>query len=356
MWPNTKLTKILKIKLPIIQAPMAGGPTTPELIASVSNAGGLGSLGAGFMKPEDIQKAVHKIRDLTDQPFAVNLFITKKPHVSENEIKNMRKIINKLTKNITKSSLIAKPPYYQLYSEQLAVIIEEQIPVFSFTFGIPSDHWLKRLKDKKIKMIGTATTVSESILLEKKGIDLIAAQGYEAGGHRGAFLKENEESLVGTMALIPQMVDHVKIPVIASGGIMDGRGIVAAMILGASGVQMGTAFLACPESGTPSYYKKIILSSSENNTVLTRIFTGKFARAINTRFIEELSAYQEQILDYPLQLALIKQVRDIAQKKNINDYSSFWSGQAASLSRNWSAKKLIVSLDKQVKKIIKNFG
>lgn len=352
MWPNTRVTKLLKIKYPIIQAPMAGGITTPELIASVSNAGGLGSLAAGYMSPESIRNAIVKIRSLTDKPFAVNLFIPEKHHASKQQIDSMVTILKKVCAKYTQEITTIKPPFSYSFAEQIQVILEEKIPIFSFTFGIPDDSWLKKLKINKVKLLGTATNLSEAILLERKGIDMIVAQGCEAGGHRGSFLDKPENALIGNFALIPQIVDHVKIPVIAAGAIMDERAIVAALIFGASAVQMGTAFLTCPEAGTHTKYKKLLLSTTQDNTALTRAFSGKLARGIKNKFMAKMELYQNQILDYPIQNALTRQTREIAAQKGLTDYMSLFAGQAAYLSRGIAADKLIRLLDSKVKGLL----
>lgn len=351
MWPKTRVSQQLKIELPLIQAPMAGNITSAELIAQVSNAGGLGSLGAGYMTPEHLQKTITEIRSLTDRPFAVNLFIPRKSNVSMKQMQTMASYIKKtfpFMKNVIKT---VKPPYVPAFEEQMHVILEEAIPVFSFTFGIPKPAWIKKLKSRHIRLIGTATTVAEARLLEKNGIDLVVAQAYEAGGHRGSFLYPCEESLIGGMALIPQMADAVSLPVIAAGGIMDARGILAALMLGASGVQMGTAFISCRESKAHPSYQQALRCAEDRDTVLTRTFSGKLARGLKNRFIEKMEDASHLILDYPAQHALTKPMRNAAAEKDRIEYLSLWSGQASALCRKERAGKLVKSLDKAVRKL-----
>lgn len=353
MWPTTELTKLLDIQLPIIQAPMAGGATTVELVANVSNAGGLGSLGAGYMKPEDIRKAIKKIRNLTDKPFAVNLFIPEQHQATAEQNNFMQSLLEKICRPFMPQMNTVQPPYSESFEEQMTVILEEKVPIFSFTFGIPEDKWLKKLKSSGILLIGTATTFTEAYQLQEKNIDVIVAQGVEAGGHRGTFLGKVEDALIGNFALIPQFVDQIKIPVIAAGGIMDARGIVAALMLGAVGVQMGTVFLTCSESAIHEKYKQILLATKQDNTILTRAFSGKFARGIKNKFIEKMLPHEAHILDYPIQNALTRQMRSVAAKENLTDYMSMWAGQAAYLCKEISADQLIKELNKDVITLLK---
>ncbi|MGV3488800.1 MAG: NAD(P)H-dependent flavin oxidoreductase [Tuberibacillus sp.] len=356
MWTNNHLTKLLGIKYPIIQAGMAGGATTPELVAAVSNAGGLGTLGAGYLTPEAIREAIHRIRQLTNRPFAVNLMVVEHAEGDALQIENMKNVLkgfeDDLGEPLTFNHMNTDP---QPFDEQLNVVIEEKVPMFSFTFGIPGRESIERLKANGTIIMGTATTVRESIALEAAGVDVIVAQGSEAGGHRGTFLVTNDKAMVGAMALVPQMVDRVHIPVIASGGIMDGRGIVASLVLGASGVQMGTAFLTCDESGIHSIYKEAILHASDDQTVVTRAFSGKAARGIENKFIRVMQAYESGILPYPIQNALTNPLRNAAKKLNDPEFMSLWAGQAASLSKKVSASILVEDLVQDVEKVLDSF-
>jgi len=338
---STKLTELLGIDFPIIQAGMAGGTTTPSLVSSVCNAGGLGTLGAGYMTPQQIREAIKEIRQLTNRPFAVNLFAPEP--IDEKAISNIESV-NQVMKKFRDQLGIVEPQitkYTESFEEQLEVVLEEKVPIFSFTFGIPSQEILQELKRSQTIIIGTATTVNEAIELEARGVDAIVGQGSEAGGHRGTFDGKFEDSLIGTMALIPQMVDHVKVPVIASGGIMDGRGVLASLALGAAGVQMGTAFLTCPESGAHAEHKRSILSSNEQSTVLTRSFSGKPARGIKNKFISEMEPHAEIIPSYPVQNALTKDIRSAAGKQNQTEFLSLWAGQGVRLSKSKTAEELV---------------
>ncbi len=232
------------------------------------------------------------------------------------------------------------------FEEKLAIIIEEKVPIFSFTFGVLPGDTIQNIKSHGISVIGTATTVREAQLLEKNGVDIVVAQGYEAGGHRGTDLNMTsiDDALIGTMALIPQVVDAVKIPVVASGGIMNGRGIIAALALGAAGVQMGTAFLTCSESKIHSVHRKLLINSTDESTRLTTAFTGKMARSLKNAFLIEMEKNNFPILDFPIQSALVRDIREAAQKQNNSDYMSLWSGQASRLCKDKSATELFNEL------------
>ena len=350
---KTKFTELFDIPLPIIQAPMAGA-TTPELIAAVSNAGGLGSLGAGYMSPTEIKQTIKEIRELTNKPFVVNLFIPEEYHVNSDQIKNACVAVSQCSMDLNIQIDTITEPYSQSFAEQVSVLIEEKIPVFSFTFGILSPELIVRFKKNNTLLIGTATTLAEAQLLEKNGIDAIAVQGSEAGGHRGSFLNNAEHSLIGLFVLLPSLVKHINIPIIASGGIMNGKGIVAAIAAGASAVQMGTAFLSCQESGIPAAYKQTLLTQQQDNTVLTRAFSGKLARGIENKFIRCMNQKKQTILDYPIQNALTTVVRKKARENNNADFMSLWAGQSAMLCRNMAASELMSTLVLEAEAIARN--
>ena len=312
MWNDTIVTQQLQILYPIIQAPMAGGPTTPELVAAVSNSGGLGSLGAGYMAPDKIREAIRNIRELTEKPFSVNLFIPENPQEDQTKIDKITEAMSPYRQELGLPKQPVVSQYAQSFEEQMVVVLEDKIPVFSFTFGILAEEWIALLKAANITIMGTATTVKEAIALEDHGIDMIVAQGSEAGAHRGTFLMDAEDSLIGTIALIPQIVDQVKIPVVAARGIMDGRGIVAALVLGAAGVQAGTVFLTCHESGAKPVHQEALLHHTEEETRLTRMFSGKLARGIKNKFMIEMQTHQASVPDYPIQNALTQDLRQAA--------------------------------------------
>lgn len=350
---ETGFTRLVNIRYPIVQAPMAGGPTTPALVASVSNAGGLGSLGAAYLTPEQLRNTIGEIRQLTDRPFGVNLFVPVQPTVSEETIRRMTEHLNqyRAALGIEQNPSIGK--FAESFDEQVQVLLEEKIPAFSFTFGIPPHDVIQAMKNQGTVVIGTATTVDEAKQLEAAGVDAIVAQGSEAGGHRGTFLKDAAESLIGTMALVPQVVDHVSVPVIASGGIMDGRGLVASLSLGAGAVQMGTAFLACPESGAHAAFKERVLAENEDATQITTAYSGKAARGIRTEFMNAMNEYSDAIPAFPVQNAMTKDIRQAAAKKNNSEYMSLWAGQGLRLATNHSAADIVRQTVDQANALVK---
>lgn len=341
---ETAFTRMLGIEHPIVQAPMAGGPTTPELVAAVSNAGGLGSLAAAFLPPDAIREAVRKIRALTDRPFNVNLFAVQPPRYGEAEIARANAALRPWRDALG----LAEPPaprrIMESFDEQAAVLVEERVPVVSFTFGIPDAAAMRAFREAGCRIIGTATTVAEGRALAAAGVDVVCAQGAEAGGHRGSFLKPFEESLVGTMALVPQMADALDLPVIAAGGIMDGRGVAAALTLGAAGAQLGTAFLGCPESGASPVHKDLLATTADDGTMLTRAYSGRPARGIANRFMREMAEREAEIAPYPLQQALMADIRQAAAAAGRTELLSFWAGQGASLARRLPAGDLVAAL------------
>ena len=345
-----KCTKILGIRHPIIQAPMAGGATTPELVAAVSNAGGLGSLGAGYMKPDDIRQAIKRIRTLTDKPFSVNLFIPGKYTATSVQIQKAGADIQQCCIALDHQINPVTEPYEQSFDEQIKVILEEKVPVFSFTFGIPNLNLIEDLKSAGTVLIGTATTLDEAILLEKNKVDMVVAQGLEAGGHRGTFLESEEKSLIPLSDLISRCDDQLKIPLIAAGGIMNGSDTINLLSLGASAVQIGTAFLSCHESGINETYKKKLLHLQQDDTVLTRAFSGKLARGIRNHFTRCMESKSENILDYPIQNALTRSMRNKAKLANNGEFMSLWAGQSAHFCQDISAKQLMNKLISEIEK------
>lgn len=343
---TVELAKALNITYPIIQAPMAGGIATPELVSAVSNAGGLGSIAAGYLSPDALRTTIQETKKLTNRPFAVNLFVPSNDEIkiSEEELKRAQKLLVPFYEELK----IDVPPlptnFHEPFNELIEVVIDEQIPIVSFTFGIPQKEVITKFKQNHVFLIGTATTVNEAIEIEKAGMDAVVAQGSEAGGHRGTFSKSFEQAHVGSIALIPQMVDNVSIPVIAAGGIMDGRGMLAAEVLGASAVQLGTAFLTCEEAGTNPAHKEAILESFEDSTVITNVFSGKPARGIHNYFIETMNDYENEIPPFPYQNTLTNPLRKQASKQQNIRLMSLWCGQGARLSKKTSTKNLIQNI------------
>jgi nitronate monooxygenase len=330
-WPESRLTELLDIRFPIVQAPMAGGPSTVELAAAVSTAGGLGSIAAAMLSPDQLRAAIRALRGRTDRPFAVNVFA---PLSAEDEdpdaIEAVRRELAGHRERLGLPEPESAPPPAWTVDDQLAIVAEERVPALSFTFGIPPLDDLDG-----IVLIGTATTAEEAVALERAGVDVVVAQGAEAGGHRGTFIGSFEDGQVGLLALVPQIADAVEIPVIASGGIVDGRGIAAALALGAEGAQLGTAFLFCPESGASSGWRHAL---RELPTVVTNAYTGRPARGARTPFIAELMAGPPPA-PYALQRGLIGDFRAV------DGYGWYLGGQAARRARELPAAELIATLD-----------
>ena len=339
---------------PIIQAPLAGGGDTPALVAAVSNAGGLGFIGAAYLTPDQIRASVAEVRARTSQPFGINLFAPQKPSQNRGKPETMlERVAPYFVEMDLPTPELPKPPA-NTFDEQLAACVESSAAVFSFTFGALPANAVSAIKGRDILVMGTATTVNEAVMLEKSGIDAIVAQGSEAGGHRGTFSGDFTAGMIGGISLVPQVVDAVRVPVIASGGIMDGRGIVAALALGASAVQMGTAFLTCDESGVPDAYRQAILCAEENQTRLTRAFSGRPARGIENRFMKEveLGPDDDAILPFPIQNALTRPLRTAAAKQGRAEFLSLWAGQGVRLARRQSAAELIARLAQETDAII----
>jgi nitronate monooxygenase len=354
VWTNNRLTSRLGLQYPLIQGPL-GGLSSQRLTAAVSNYGGLGSFGAHGLKPEAIRNVVREIKGLTSKPFAMNLWVSMEDEgalTSTDEA--FHRSLAPLAKHI-ESVGGAKPAYlpYEAirFEEQVQVLLDEGVSAFSFIYGIPSKEILGEFRRRGVALIGTATTVDEAVELERAGVDVIAASGFEAGGHRGSFLQSSEDSLTGTMALVPQVVDAVKLPVVAAGGIGDARGIVAAFALGAEGVQMGTAFLACEESGASALHRQALLSDQTKQTALTRGFTGRLARGIKNRLLDELNQKDIEILPYPLQRALVRHLSIPAEKAGRPELLPLWAGQSANLSRCTDVRTLLDKLIKEVSPI-----
>ncbi|MBA4695901.1 MAG: nitronate monooxygenase [Legionella sp.] len=343
----------LSIRLPIIQAPMAGGIVTPALISEVIKKGGLASLPLGYLSVEEARSAIRKTVALsTSKQFAVNIFLpSAKKDFSKQQMSKMLTYVNQQRLTLGLPSITEVIPLAEAnIDELLEMIIHEGIAIVSFTFGILNNDHMQKLLKKNIFIMGTATTAQEGLALEQAGCHAVIAQGYEAGGHRGGgFLEGHCGGLVGTIALVPQMVDALKIPVIASGGIMDGRGIAAALILGASAVQMGTAFLMCEESAASSLHKQMILKNPAESTCVTTIFTGKPVRSFNNALVAntEKNFSEHEILPYPLQHQLTKELRSTANKLACTKYVGLWSGQGTQLSRSISVEQLMTMLEKE---------
>jgi nitronate monooxygenase len=334
--------KKLGIENPVICAPMGGGPSTPELVAAVSSAGGLGCLAAAYLTPEQITADIARVRSLTTRPFCVNLFAGGYRRENEVPTEPMREIMRPLHQ-----ALGLPPPAVPILPEnpfpaQFEAVIAAHPPVFSFTFGVPGAEAMTRLRAHGIVTLGTATTFVEAMFLKEAGVDAIVAQGEEAGAHRGTFAGSFEESMVPTVELVDELVGMA--PIIASGGIMDGRDMAKMLGHGASAVQMGTAFLACPESGASAAWKQAVLAATWDSTVVTRAFSGRPARGLRNKFITLLDGKEGAILPYPLQNTLTRPMRTAAAARGDADFLSLWAGRGVSRCRALPAADLVKAL------------
>jgi nitronate monooxygenase len=339
MSDNTFLRR-LGIEHPIIAAPMGGGPSTPELVAAVSNAGGLGSLAGAYLTPGQIADEIGRVRALTGRPFAVNLFAGGY-HTGFGDPAPMLALMREVHHELGLPEPEVAPVPADPFPAQLRVVLDARPAAFSFTFGIPPSDALRDLREAGIVVMGTATTVEEGRLLAEAGVDAIVAQGAEAGAHRGTFTGDFERAMVPTLELTAGIAAATGLPVIASGGVMDGRDVAAALDAGAAAVQMGTAFVPCPESGAAEAYKQAILSATEDRTVITRAFSGRPARGIENTFIRRVEPVRDAILPFPAQNNLTRPMRAAAGKRGEPGYLSLWAGTEAHRARTLPAADLV---------------
>jgi nitronate monooxygenase len=337
----TPFTERMGIRHPLLLAPMAGGPSTPALCAAVSEAGGLGSYGAAYVAPAKLRQLIREIRAATARPFAVNLFADDGVDADADTTRRAQDALAKYRAELGLPPA-GPPPAIVPLREAFPVLLEERVPVFSFTFGVPDREILEACGKAGIATMGTATSVAEARALDAAGVDFICAQGAEAGGHRGTFDRAAEPPLVGTMALVPQVVDAVRRPVIAAGGIMDGRGFAAALALGASAVSMGTAFLRCPEAGTSAPYRAALRDARDDGTTVTRAFSGRAARGLANRFTREMAG--APLAPYPVQNSLTREIRGAATKLGDAGLLSLWAGQAVALGRELPPAELTAQI------------
>jgi nitronate monooxygenase len=345
-----------EMNIPVVLAPMGGGPSTPELAAAVSSAGGLGSLAAAYSSPEKITEDIARIRKLTKRPFVANLFSPAAQEPLRGDVEAVSKFLGNFHQRLGLAAPQFPSSAIEDFEKQIDAICASKPAAVSFTFGLLPPETIERLKTAEIFVIGTATTVDEARQLERAGVDGIVAQGGEAGAHRGTFAVPAEQALIGTVALIPQVLDAVRVPVIASGGIMDGRGIVAALALGASAVQMGTAFLAAKEAGTSAAYREALLKAREDQTTVTRAFSGRMARGIQNEFITKWNQSGLANLSYPWQNAFTQQMRRAASAAKDAGLLSLWAGQGVGLIREGTAADLISRWRREMKAALQSLS
>jgi nitronate monooxygenase len=340
-WPDRRILDLLGIELPIIQAPMAGAVLSKMVIA-VSEAGGLGSLPCAMLSAEQIRSELRAIRSRTSKPVNLNFFCHRTPGTNPEREAAWKRRLAEYYKEWGLDPDAPMPRASRAPFDEAAceVVIEFKPEVVSFHFGLPKPDLFARVKSTGAKILSSATTVDEARWLEAQGCDAVIAQGYEAGGHRGMFLDSHVPTQVGTMALVPQMVDAVKVPVIASGGIADARGIVAAFALGAAAVQIGTAYLFCPESTIGPIHRRALKTAKDNDTVLTNVFTGRPARGILNRVVREVGPMSDTAPEFPLAAGALTPLRSKCEAAGSGDFVPLWSGQASSLARELPAGEL----------------
>jgi nitronate monooxygenase len=350
---RTDFVERLGVEHPIVQGPFGGGLSTTALASTVSNRGGLGSFGAHIVEPPRIGALVAELRALTSRPFAINLWVSDHdPGGQSPDRVTFERVLTLFRPYLRELAIdepaFPPPPFHPRYDEQIEALLEARPPVFSFVFGIPSKVVLAECRRRHIVTIGAATSIGEASALDDAGVDLIVATGFEAGGHRPSFLARAEDSLVGTFALTQLVSRRVKAPVIAAGGIVDGRGVRAAITLGASGAQLGTAFLACEESGASALHREALFSDDARQTVLTRAFTGRLARGIENRWTREMQQKLAELPPFPLQSWFVSLLKQPSLRAGKRDVVSLWSGQIAPNLQHTNAARLMDSLIQEI--------
>jgi len=337
----------LGLRVPVMLAPMAGEPANAGFVAAVSNAGGLGSLGAAYLPPERMRGTIREIRQLTGRPFAVNLFAPmERPDPGKVRADLYLEKLAAFHRALGLEAPELPSASVDPFEEQWSVVLEERVPVFSYTFGSLGRERVRELSNNGTYVIGTATHRAEALALEAEGADAIVLQSSEAGGHRGTFLGAFEDALIGAMALVPAVVDAVSVPVIAAGGIADRRGVRAARALGADAVSVGTAFLTTEESPVCDAYRSALMAQPQDArpTRVTRAYSGRPARGIVNTMMTELDALREAIPPYPVTNALTRTLRQAASRQGNPEYLSLWSGQGALLQRPGTVADLVDEL------------
>ena len=353
---TTPFAELIGLAVPVIQAPMAGGPSSPGLVSACSAAGALGSFGFAYTQPEDMKKQAALVRAKTDRPFGINLFAALLPQDIADD--KQREALKAVSAYYTELGLPApepvRAPYGPDFDAQLAAIAEIRPRVFTTHLDALSPARMGKLKGLGILIGSSATCVAEAEKLQSLGFDFVIAQGGEAGGHRGTYLRDPYEALTGTLALTRLVVRAVRVPVIAAGGIMDGAGIAASLALGAQAAQMGTAFIPCPESGASQTHKNALLAAREDITSVTEKFSGKPARGIANRFVREMGRSDAAQLAFPAQNSVTGKLRAAAAQAGNPDFLAMWAGQGLALSRALPAADLIARLESETVEAIRS--
>ena len=348
MWNQTIAAKLLGIDYPILQGPFGGNLSTVELAAIVSNAGGLGGYGAYTLSPREIEEVDKRLKAATSRPYNINLWVNDSDAndgtVSDAQFEKSTQLFKPYFDEVG-IAMPAKPaPFSSRFENQVDVLLHVRPKVFSFMFGIPSVAILQQCRKLGIVTVGAATTLDEAIALEAAEVDVVIASGFEAGGHRPSFLASAESSVTGTFTLIQQITDKVKTPVIAAGGIANGKGVAAALALGASAAQIGTAFLACDESNAPAIHRKLLFSEQARYTTLTRAYTGRLGRGLTSRVAVDMLGKEKDFLPFPLHSQFMSSLRKAAIDQQKWDMVLFWGGQITPVLKHTKAKELMQSV------------
>ncbi|MEJ5049386.1 nitronate monooxygenase [Chryseobacterium culicis] len=356
MWNKNRITELLGIEYPILQGPFGGGLSTVALTTTVSNLGGLGGFGAYTLSPQEIYDIHKAIEAKTDQPYNLNLWVNDHDIIDEEHTKEQYQKAVETFKpyfDLLNMDIPEAPPTFESrFQNQLEVVLDIKPKVFSFMFGLLDENIIEELHRQGTVVLGNATTLDEAIALEKTGVDAIVASGFESGGHRPSFLDQAELSTTGTFALIQLIKDRVKIPVVAAGGIANGRGIAGAFKLGADAVQIGTAFLATEESGALPIHKQFLFSDAAKSTTLSRAYTGRLGRGITTKITRDVLTATDKTLPFPLQTHFMGALRKAALEQQKNDLVFFWSGQIAPLLKHKKASTLMQSLIEEASELL----
>jgi len=341
MWPDIRLQKLLDIEHPLIQAPMAG-VSTPAMAFAAAGAGCLGSLGCAMTPPAALENLLREMKSTGNQPINFNFFVHDEPDLTDFDPLPMTTALQAEYQAAGLGTVPAPKTGASAFSDEtLDILLKNPPQVVSFHFGLPTPRAVTALKNKGVRLLGCATSVAEAKMLEAGGMDAIVAQGTEAGGHRGSFIGNPALNDMGTMALVPLIVDALNIPVIAAGGIFDGRGIAAAFALGAAGVQLGTAFMRAPEASTHPLHKQALASTPDAKT---KLFSGRPARSMRNHLTDTFASLEEHAAPFPTQRTLIAPLAKAALKRGSTDFHNLWSGQAGSRAQEITTSEIIDGL------------
>jgi nitronate monooxygenase len=348
---KSSITQIFRMSLPLIVAPLGGGPTTPELVIASCEAGALGSVAGAYLSPEELKKSIEKVKAATTRAFAVNLFVpTANPSLTPEQIDRAIRATTGFRQELDLPTPQVKPPYHQNFDWQFEVVMQAKPAAFSFVFGLLDREYLQECRKRGILTMGAVTTLEEAHLLAESGVDFIVAQGIEAGGHRALFEATSEDEEAPTADLVSMIVNEIPLPVIASGGIMTSGQIQEMLSIGAQAVQMGTAFLLCKEAGTSRAYREALKMGSNDRIKSTRAFSGRLARGIENRFMREIDQRPESILPFPVQNAFTKDIRTKSSQLDLPEFLSLWAGSGVQyVQSDISAIDIITQLKRELR-------